>query len=182
MAWGIRVCLVGQSDPGLQPSSPHGTPPKSLISKRPSPHLSSGPNPESSCEGHRALLCGPRDPKCPQMALPSHPRTVCRFLRCCQSTDDFFMFSVLPAPDSPLQVQSRSRQVKSREGSGCREAKQCKVQAGRLHIPAIRADRVGPEGTWALKPLTPTQLSRCSLTLLGPLVCSLQISIQSPPN
>lgn len=96
--------------------------------------------------------------------------------------DDFFMFSVLPAPDSPLQVQSRSRQVKSREGSGCREAKQCKVQAGCLHILAIQADRVGPEGTWALKPLTPTQLSRCSLTLLGPLVCSLQISIQSPPN
>lgn len=71
--------------------------------------------------------------------------------------------------------------MKGREGSGCREAKRCKVQAGRLRIPAIRPDRVGPEGTWALKPLTPTQ-SRCSLTLLGPLVRSLQISIQSPPN
>ena len=35
----------------------------------------------------------------------------------------FFMFSVLPAPDSPLQVESGSRQVTGREGSGCREAK-----------------------------------------------------------
>ena len=80
----------------------------------------------------RALLCVPKDGEgagderprvCPvgptfpsEDCLPVPPMLAKYWMT-------FFVFSVLPAPDSPLQVEKGSRQVKDKEGIGRREAK-----------------------------------------------------------